>query len=139
MPTSASHPFSLLKSNCGSLTPGNHSPVTVATMVAKNPPAAALFAAFLPIRNLTLESDASSVLSPPVGHRWLHYITLSQTSQIDVALDESGRNLFTVEFPVSVHDGRRRTGSLHRRGPLPRPFPGPLFLASSTLLRAVSG
>src|SRR3989442_5704412 len=136
---SARYPFNVLKSNCGSLTPGNQSPVTVATIVAMNPAAAALVAVLLPIRNLTFESDASSVLSPPVGHRWLHYITLSQRSKIAVALDESGRNLFTVGFPVSVHDGRRRTGPLHRRGPLPRPFPGPLFLASSTLLRAVSG
>src|SRR3989442_3415693 len=84
-------------------------------MVAINPAAAALFAAFLPIRNLTLESDASSVLSPPAGHRWLHYITLSAKNQTRFAVDASGRNLFTVQFPVSANDGRRRTGSLHRQ------------------------
>src|SRR3989442_1894544 len=88
-------------------------------MVAINPAAAALFAAFLPIRNLTLESDASSVLSPPAGHRWLHYITLSAKNQTRFAVDASGRNLFTVGFPVSANDGRRRTGSLHRRGGRP--------------------
>src|SRR2546428_6389022 len=90
-------------------------------MVAINPAAAALFAAFLPIRNLTLESDASSVLSPPAGHRWLHYITLSAKNQTRFAVDASGRNLFTVGFPVSANDGRRRTGSLHRRGGPPHP------------------
>src|SRR3989442_6778154 len=71
----ARRPFSVLKSNCGSLTPGNHRPVTVATMVATKPAAAALVAALLPIRNRTPESDPSWILSPPAGHRWLHYIT----------------------------------------------------------------
>src|SRR3989454_489763 len=71
----ARRPLRVLKSNCGSLTPGNHRPVTVATIVAINPAAAALVAAFLPIRNRAFESDPSWILSPPAGHRWLHYIT----------------------------------------------------------------
>src|SRR5712692_1780398 len=77
----ARRPFRVLKSNCGSFTPGNHSPVTVASIVAMNPAAAALVAAVLPIRNLTFESDASSVLSPPAGHRWLHYITFHRRAR----------------------------------------------------------
>src|SRR3989454_7759936 len=123
----ARRPLRVLKSNCGSLTPGNHRPVTVATIVAINPAAAALVAAFLPIRNRTFESDPSWILSPPVGDRWLHYITFHRPAGPLFRLG-SGRNLFTFGFPSSVNDRPRRTWSLHRwrvrTGPFGRDLSG---------------
>src|SRR5712692_3545394 len=64
-----SHPFSVGKSNFGSLAPSNHKPEIVATCVATNAAMSPLIPAVFPTRYLTPEPEepSPSILAPRRG------------------------------------------------------------------------